>query len=604
MFSPFQKFKLLQVVKNSLLQNILLCLIITYLGEWLCNKYIEQGYYKFFLTSIGFAVNFLMLFFTVYVLTYFTKRRYFSLFIVFSSSIFFSLLNINKEIFLDAPFFLSDFLLVYQFLSLIPKYWKQLVLPLGLLLVLLFLTYKFLKYLWHKKISLNARNRLFFLSGSSILIIIIFLLPKTLFSQIEKKIGLSQNHFNVSAKYRENGFLYSFFCEIRNSLHSEKPRNFNEKNITKLFKKDFMEYKKYLTMTIFEKEKINIIYYLGESFYDPSKININVSPNPVKNFHRISQRAAIHGELIVPVKGGQTANTEFEILTSLSTNFVSGIAYTNSIKSKVESIASNLAKQDYQTTAIHSFVKWYWSRDFVYPRLGIKNFYDHDFLKEQTKAGYYVSDQAMIRSSFNYIEKQDPLFLFLIGMVSHGPYASNYVPVKFSVKSNYKIEKPKQFQTNLNLLRDVDLAINSLITKLRKSKKKYIVFFFGDHYPLHDHIGKTFSDATKKNLEDMYSLPFFVWSNFPNSQKKIKISSNYITPAILSHFKIKMNLHQFIINNLAKENPQFSKSIQNSVNLSPQQLAQFIERYKIIQYDILNQKKLILQTYNLRQPYL
>ena len=65
------------------------------------------------------------------------------------------------------------------------------------------------------------------------------------------------------------------------------------------------------------------------------------------------------------VKGGNTANTEFEFLTGLSMYFLptGSIPYQQYIKSEVPSLASQLSSVGYTSVSMHPYYPKGWNRD-------------------------------------------------------------------------------------------------------------------------------------------------------------------------------------------------------------------------------------------------
>ena len=77
----------------------------------------------------------------------------------------------------------------------------------------------------------------------------------------------------------------------------------------------------------------------------------------------------IRGNLFVSVKGGNTANSEFEFLTGDSMAFLpqGSVAYQQFINSETPTLVSYLESLGYQTAAMHPFNASGWDRDEVYP---------------------------------------------------------------------------------------------------------------------------------------------------------------------------------------------------------------------------------------------
>ena len=80
------------------------------------------------------------------------------------------------------------------------------------------------------------------------------------------------------------------------------------------------------------------------------------------------------------VKGGNTANTEFEFLTGLSMYFLptGSIPYQQYIKSEVPSLASQLSSIGYTSVSMHPYYSKGWNRDTVYDDLGFEEKYFKD----------------------------------------------------------------------------------------------------------------------------------------------------------------------------------------------------------------------------------
>ena len=93
-------------------------------------------------------------------------------------------------------------------------------------------------------------------------------------------------------------------------------------------------------------------------------------------FFKSLQQEAVGGELYVSVKGGNTANTEFEFLTGSTMQFLptGSTPYQAYVKRELPSLASYLKQYGYETLACHFASGSNWNRDQVYPLLGFDTF--------------------------------------------------------------------------------------------------------------------------------------------------------------------------------------------------------------------------------------
>lgn len=148
-----------------------------------------------------------------------------------------------------------------------------------------------------------------------------------------------------------------------------------------------------------EFKKPNIIMVMSEAYYDITEVkNLKLSKDPLENFHSY-QKEFIGGNIITSVATGSTAQTEFEVLTGYSVNFTgeNNIAYLNLIKNKTRAIPAMMKEEGYNTLAIHPYYKNFYSRDVVYPLLGIDEYISSDsFNNSKTTMNGFVTDMEVM----------------------------------------------------------------------------------------------------------------------------------------------------------------------------------------------------------------
>ena len=114
---------------------------------------------------------------------------------------------------------------------------------------------------------------------------------------------------------------------------------------------------------------------MNEAFSDPSVLgDFTTNEDYMPFVHSLLDGAdnTISGHLNVSVKGGNTANTEFEYLTGASMAFLpyGSIPYQQYVKKETPSMASYLSSLGYYTIAMHPYRAAGWDRNLVYPKLG------------------------------------------------------------------------------------------------------------------------------------------------------------------------------------------------------------------------------------------
>ena len=124
----------------------------------------------------------------------------------------------------------------------------------------------------------------------------------------------------------------------------------------------------------------NIIVIMNEAFSDLSVIgNFETSEDYMPFFHSMMDQYT-GGHLMVSVKGGNTANTEYEFLSGDSMAFLpqGSVVYQQYISSKIPTLASYLGSLGYSTEGLHPYLGSGWDRERVYPLLGFDEFKDVD----------------------------------------------------------------------------------------------------------------------------------------------------------------------------------------------------------------------------------
>ena len=108
----------------------------------------------------------------------------------------------------------------------------------------------------------------------------------------------------------------------------------------------------------------NIIVIMNEAFSDLSVIgNFETSEDYMPFFHSMMDQYT-GGHLMVSVKGGNTANTEYEFLSGDSMAFLpqGSVVYQQYISSKIPTLASYLGSLGYSTEGLHPYLGSGWDR--------------------------------------------------------------------------------------------------------------------------------------------------------------------------------------------------------------------------------------------------
>lgn len=320
-------------------------------------------------------------------------------------------------------------------------------------------------------------------------------------------------HFeNLSDGFDKNGFPFSFFASgINHGV--EQPEDYAEDTVAPVIAELDRNYPESSAQV-----KPDVIFVQLESFFDPKSIKgLHFESDPIPNFTAMRDNC-ISGRLSVPVVGGGTSNTEFEVLTGMSLDYFGTVEYPYESFLRTEtcpSAAYTFADLGYKSTAIHDFSADFYRRSSVYPMLGFERFISLEYMSgvEYNSIGW-AKDKILQK----YIDKtleldgDDPSFIFTVSVQGHGMYPDHYDADSSPVAITYDEDSAAvQFKNKIAFyceqINEMDAFIGALTEGLSAREKPTVLVLYGDHLP-----GITF---TPEMLEcDMYQTDYIVWSNY------------------------------------------------------------------------------------------
>ncbi len=317
----------------------------------------------------------------------------------------------------------------------------------------------------------------------------------------------------------------------------------------------------------------DIICIMNESFSDLNVIGpFDTNDNPLKFLDSLKQeKNCIDGNLYVSVKGGNTANTEFEFLTGSTTAaFNYGmIPYSNYIRNSINTNVSMVEKSGYNTLAFHPWKKSGWNRPNVYKFMDFdKMFFIEDLDRNEIdNLRAYPSDLYNYSMVEDYYNKMDtsPRFIMNITMQNHGGYDDKAFNSNIYItNTEYKDKMPRTDQY-LSLISYSDSALKSLIDYYRTVDRKVIICFFGDHQPA---VEKNFfkqvaggdeNTLTQEEIENQYITPFVIWANYDIPKAHIdKMSANYLFAYMAKTAGLNLSPYQNYLLKLYEKYPVIS----------------------------------------------
>ena len=431
-------------------------------------------------------------------------------------------------------------------------------------------------------------------------------------SSMQSYFGMDTTLFTLNVLYRNNGIAAAFLGNLR-FLKIEEPDGYSKSKVEELMasvETANSNDSKEKNSTLKTSQQPNIVVIMDEAFSDLSVWGDFETSEEVMPYFKMMQQEAVGGEVYVSVKGGNTANTEFEFLTGDTMGFlpVGSVPYQQYIHEQTPSLAWYLKSLGYDTTAIHPYNASGWDRDEVYQYFGFDEFLSlKDFVNPHKMRGY-VSDRAAfdkIQELFEQKEPGKPAFIFEVTMQNHGGYSKESPDFESYIKLTEIANKTTSIlatEKYLTLMNETDRALQDLLLYFEELDEPVIVMMFGDHQPS-DYITNVIqricmveSEETLDYVQQGYRVPFLVWSNYGlEHQYYDGLSVNYLSGILLENAGLPLTGYQKFLQNLREVLPIIngnvyqSKGVFHSYGDAAQ--AELLNDYKILQYNHLVDKE-------------
>ena len=425
---------------------------------------------------------------------------------------------------------------------------------------------------------------------------------------VEDAFGMDDILFTPNVLYRNNGFMAAFLANLR-YLDVEKPDGYSveaAEEIAHPWEED--------AEPTDISDSPNIIVIMNEAFSDLSVYGDFGISEDAMPFIRSLDKNTVKANLYVSVKGGNTANTEFEFLTGNSMAFMpaGSVPYQQFIKSKMPSLASHMKSLGYRTAALHPYYASGWNREQVYPDLGFEHtYFREDFINASTLRGY-VDDTSAFRKLIQLYEEKEEgekLFAFEVTMQNHGGYSKEYPdlqPEIFLTETEYKSTQVESTEKYLTLIRRTDEAFEELLSYFAGEEEKTVVVMFGDHQPS-DYICNPVlrelgisEDSREKSPEEFskgYVVPMVMWANYDIEEEEIDaISVNYLSSLLMDKTGLPKTGYQNYLLELREDYPVVTANFFQTADrvfhdYTDSEEKSGLDPYAVLQYNDMVDKK-------------
>lgn len=416
--------------------------------------------------------------------------------------------------------------------------------------------------------------------------------------------GVVTETWEQKGSYR-NGYILNFVLSIRDCFIAE-PDGYSKEAVKEL--ED--QYSKETDTVAGETEKKpTIIVVMSESYADLSVVgnfstNIDLTP-----FYDSLEENTIKGHALSSVFGAKTPNSEWEFLTGNSMAFLpsGSVVYQQYITDTPTSLVSNLKNIGYTCVAMHPYYDTGWSRNIVYPNMGFDETHFIDDFDQTKILRDYITDQELYEKIVDRYESKksnEDLFIMSISMQNHGGYTEKYD--NFDEKARMLGINYPDVNQYLSLIHESDSALEYLISYFEKVDDPVEIVFFGDHQPslsssFYPYLnGKGLGGLTLSELENLYTVPFFIWTNYDSGKESVELTSlNYLSTLALERAGIALPAYNQFLADMMEEIPAvnsrgfYSKSKGKFLHVEDAagEDAKWLKNYVILQYNNMFDKR-------------
>ena len=349
---------------------------------------------------------------------------------------------------------------------------------------------------------------------------------------------LSTFFSNLAFAYEDYGFAYCFLQTWLNKGIQE-PVGYSLSEMEHVTAEIQQDKKKTTPQT-----DVNVVFVQLESFIDPDEIlGLKLSEDAVPTWHKLEQNYT-SGYLQVPVVGAGTANTEFEVLTGMSSLFFGPGEYpykTCLQNHAIESVAYDLSAMGYATHAIHNHRATFYSRNVVFSNLGFDDFTSLEYMPRVTKTPKgWSKDYILTSQIMNALDttKNQPDLVFTVSVQGHGSYPTEEIlqDPAITVDSCPKNCNQYAIEYYVNQIHEMDEFISNLTYQLSKRDEKTILVLYGDHLPSLNLSNDEMKSGT------LYKTKYIIWNNFGLKQKDQNLYAYQLSAEVLSKIGISQGM--------------------------------------------------------------
>ncbi|HSE09839.1 MAG TPA: LTA synthase family protein [Nocardioidaceae bacterium] len=409
------------------------------------------------------------------------------------------------------------------------------------------------------------------------------------------RLGAHWRPWHQSRNYTDNGVVAGLLYNLPVPAMAAPP-GYSEATMRRLVKKYTLA-----AATLNETrdsqalDDVNVVLVLSEAFSDPTRFKpVRLAEDPIP-FTRQLMRETVSGNLLTQKYGGGTANTEFEVLTGMSTSqfraqlttpFQMLVPHFTEFPSAVRFFED----QGLSTAALHSYTSTLYRRAEVYDIFGFGDVTFEQDMRHRDIIGRtsFVSDEATFAEVRDILRESDkPAFVNVVTMQNHYPSAGRYTdPIPSTgMRDRHDRANLEHYARGLT---HSDAALEDFLEDLRASGEKTVVAFYGDHLP-------AIWNHSKMPPRMKHETPFFVHANFGESYAESRPTTSpvFLLNHALEAAGAPVSPFYALLDKLEQEVPAMShqyyvtpENLQVPWIYLPKAAQELLDDYRMVMYDV------------------
>jgi hypothetical protein len=288
----------------------------------------------------------------------------------------------------------------------------------------------------------------------------------------------------------------------------------------------------------------DVYIFMMETLWDPSLLkSVHFTRDPLAPGFRTLWEQSGESKLLVPVFGGGTPNTEFEVLCGVPA-YEDAIVFVTTLHRPVECLPQILARLGFRTDAATPDDYGLWNRGKAFHLLGFQRFYDADNFDESDRNGEFMANTPLFDQVDALLAKEDhtgPRLIYISTDSGHYPFELNAAKRPALIGSD---SKDGLLTAYANVVYYDSAELAGYIGRIRARDPDALILAFGDHLPvlgrgLQDYIRSGFisrhgQSVTPQMVEAIQSTPVLLIDGRRGPLKLNHISAFELPRTLLS----------------------------------------------------------------------